>query len=57
MAKAELLFAELFHSLLSLDDVLNIAKSFFIFSFIFSACTKIVAICGMRVCLSNCQFA
>ena len=27
MAKAELLFVELFHSLLSLDDKLNIAQS------------------------------
>ena len=30
-AKAELLFAELFHSLLSLDDELNIAQSVIVY--------------------------
>ena len=35
MEKAELLFAELFHHLFSLDDQLNIAQSVIMWSFIF----------------------
>ena len=43
--KAELLFAELFHSLLSLDDVLNVTQSFFIY-------LKIVAIHALTSCFA-----
>ena len=46
MAKAELLFAELFHSLLSLDDELNVNQSVIIF---LSSCPKIVTVHGVEL--------
>ena len=42
--KAELLFAELFHSLFSLDDELNVAKSVIIYFYIMSIFTDVILI-------------